>query len=443
MGLFNKKELKRIEELEKENAEYLSKIEQLGAKELFDIQNEIKELQQTKLDVEKDIQEKNEELLDVKRDINSAVFELKAKEEEIKRLDLDLDVMDFGIYTPKYNCMNSEEYATKIKENRNKQKEMIKNKTALNFFDSWTLDGSLTKGRAMNNDNMKMYLRAFNNECDSLISKVKFNNFDRIKERIEKCAKALDKLNQRTKISVSYKYLQLKIDELHLVHEYNCKKQEEKEAMRAAREEEREQAKLQKEIEEARKSITKEKKHYENAKEKFVLQLEKCSTDEEKNDIQSKIDEIDVKLAEISKNLENIDYREANKRAGYVYVISNIGSFGEGIYKIGMTRRLEPMDRVDELGDASVPFKFDVHAMIFSDDAPTLENALHKAFDDRKVNMINGRKEFFKVSLEEIEKVVKENHEKLIEFNEIPDAEQYRETLKIKESLTKGKNINE
>ena len=443
MGLFNKKELKRIEELEKENAEYLSKIEQLDAKELFDIQNEIKELQQTKLDVEKDIQEKNEELLDVKRNINSAVFELKAKEEEIKRLDLDLDVMDFGIYTPKYNCMNSEEYATKIKENRNKQKEMIKNKTALNYFDSWTLDGSLAKGRAMNNDNMKMYLRAFNNECDSLISKVKFNNFDRIVERIKKCAKALDKLNQRTKISVSYKYLKLKIDELHLVHEYNCKKQEEKEAMRAAREEEREQAKLQKEIEEARKSITKEKKHYENAKEKFIQQLEKCSTNEEKNDIQLKINEIDEKLAEISKNLESIDYREANKRAGYVYVISNIGSFGEGIYKIGMTRRLEPMDRVDELGDASVPFKFDVHAMIFSDDAPTLENALHKAFDDRKVNMINGRKEFFKVSLEEIEKVVKENHEKLIEFNEIPDAEQYRETLKIKESLTKGKNINE
>ena len=213
--------------------------------------------------------------------------------------------------------------------------------------------------------------------------------------------------------------------------------------MRAAREEEREQAKLQKEIEEARKSINKEKKHYENAKEKLILQLEKCSTDEEKSDIQSKINEIDEKLAEINKNLEDIDYREANKRAGYVYVISNIGSFGEGIYKIGMTRRLEPMDRVDELGDASVPFKFDVHAMIFSDDAPALENALHKAFDDRKVNMINGRKEFFRVSLEEIEKVVKENHEKLIEFNEVPDAEQYRETLKIKESLIKGKNIDE
>ncbi len=437
MGFFNKKELKRIDELEKENAEYLSRIEQLGGKELIDIQNEINELQQAKLNAEKNIQEKNKELLDIKRKINSAVSELNEKKEKINELDLDLYAMDFGIYTPKYNCMNSEEYAAKIKENRNKQKEMIKNKTALNYSDNWTLDGSLAKGQALNNDNMKMYLRAFNNECDSLISKVKFNNFDKIEERINKCAKALNKLNQRNKISVSPRYLLLKTDELHLVHEYNCKKQEEKDAMRAAREEEREQAKLQKEIEEARKSIAKEKKHYENAKEKFIQQLEKCSTDEERNDIQLKINEIDIKLAEISKNLENIDYREANKRAGYVYVISNIGSFGEGIYKIGMTRRLVPMDRVDELGDASVPFRFDVHAMIFSDDAPTLENTLHKAFDDRKVNMINGRKEFFKVTLKEIEDVVKANHEKLIEFNEIPDAEQYRETCKIKEALSK------
>ena len=100
-----------------------------------------------------------------------------------------------------------------------------------------------------------------------------------------------------------------------------------------------------------------------------------------------------------------------------------------------MTRRLEPQDRIDELGDASVPFRFDVHAMIFSDDAPKLENALHKAFENKKVNMINGRKEFFKVSLDEIEKVVKENHDSLIEFNKTADADQYRETLKIKEKM--------
>ena len=140
-------------------------------------------------------------------------------------------------------------------------------------------------------------------------------------------------------------------------------------------------------------------------------------------------------LSEIDKSMKDIDYRAANARAGYVYIISNVGSFGENVYKIGMTRRLEPMDRVDELGDASVPFNFDVHAMIFSDDAPSLEAALHKAFEDRKVNMINTRREFFNVTLDEIEEVVKKNYDKTVEFTRLAPAEQYRESLKIKEKL--------
>ena len=129
--------------------------------------------------------------------------------------------------------------------------------------------------------------------------------------------------------------------------------------------------------------------------------------------------------------MKDIDYREANKKAGYVYIISNIGSFGENVYKIGMTRRLNPMDRVDELGDASVPFKFDVHALIFSDDAPKLESALHHAFESKKVNMINGRREFFRVTLDETKNVVNENYDKTVDFIMIPKAEQYRETQKI------------
>ena len=138
--------------------------------------------------------------------------------------------------------------------------------------------------------------------------------------------------------------------------------------------------------------------------------------------------EIESHLQHIDQEIKDIDYREANQKAGYVYIISNIGSFGEGIYKIGMTRRLDPQDRVDELGDASVPFKFDVHAMIFSDDAPALEAALHRAFDSRKVNMVNNRKEFFRVTLDEIEDVVKKSYDKTVEFTRLPQAEQYRET---------------
>ena len=148
-----------------------------------------------------------------------------------------------------------------------------------------------------------------------------------------------------------------------------------------------------------------------------------------------KKEQIVNELSEIDKSMKDIDYRAANARAGYVYIISNVGSFGENVYKIGMTRRLEPMDRVDELGDASVPFNFDVHAMIFSDDAPSLEAALHKAFEDRKVNMINTRREFFNVTLDEIEEVVKKNYDKTVEFTRLAPAEQNRESLKNKEQL--------
>ena len=141
--------------------------------------------------------------------------------------------------------------------------------------------------------------------------------------------------------------------------------------------------------------------------------------------------ELNSDLEQVSKDKLDIENREKNTRAGYVYVISNIGSFGEDVYKIGMTRRLEPLDRVKELGDASVPFQFDVHAMIFSDDAPTLENALHKKFADKSVNKINMRKEFFKVSLDDIESEVKKNHNAVVNFTKIAAAKEYRESLAI------------
>ena len=196
----------------------------------------------------------------------------------------------------------------------------------------------------------------------------------------------------------------------------------------------REEAKLQKEIEETRKKIAKEQSHYQNALSHIEQQIE-TANEADKVELLKKKEQIVNELSEIDKSMKDIDYRAANARAGYVYIISNVGSFGENVYKIGMTRRLEPMDRVDELGDASVPFNFDVHAMIFSDDAPSLEAALHKAFEDRKVNMINTRREFFNVTLDEIEEVVKKNYDKTVEFTRLAPAEQYRESLKIKEQL--------
>lgn len=446
MGLFNKKELEQIEQLNNELNNLKSLQDELGVTNVIQSKTKIDEMQKEyELKFKNDENEHNNKLINinnqiaksendlskVKEQLNQITLEIESKKKDLYDVEETLLNESFGIYKPRHNCMNSDEYAEKIKKNRSQQKAMIKSKSALSYFNDWVLDGSKAKGKAMNNDNMKMVLRAFNNECDVLISKVKYNNIDRITKQIWKSAEAIDKLNVRNKISILSSYIRLKIEELQLVYEYECKKQEEKEAIRAARAEEREQAKLAKEIEEARKKIIKEQTHYENAKMSYIKQLENAS-DEDKIELNNKINEIDDKLKEIKKNVEDIDYREANQRAGYVYVISNIGAFGENIYKIGMTRRLDPQDRVDELGDASVPFTFDVHAMIFSDDAPKLEAALHNAFDKKKVNMVNGRKEFFKVTLEEIEKVIKENHDKLVEIKKIPDAEQYRESLILK-----------
>ncbi|MDE6056341.1 MAG: GIY-YIG nuclease family protein, partial [Lachnospiraceae bacterium] len=172
-----------------------------------------------------------------------------------------------------------------------------------------------------------------------------------------------------------------------------------------------------------------EQSHYQTAYERIQRQLQ---NDPNNKDLLQKKAELEEHLSDIDTALNDIDYRQANMKAGYVYVISNIGAFGKDVYKIGMTRRLDPQDRIDELGNASVPFNFDVHAMIFSDDAPALEAALHRAFEDQKLNMVNHRREFFHVSLDEIKKVIKDNFDKTVEFIDVPDAEQYRISLRMR-----------
>ncbi|MDD6512819.1 DUF4041 domain-containing protein [Sharpea azabuensis] len=439
MGLFNKKELQRIEELERELKEKNYQLDQANkiveetkGKTILEIDMMIDSKNKEKDGIASVIQELISNKNELENKIDQLNQSIESKEKEIKQLDDDVALLEFGFYEPKYNCMNSKEYAEKIKEVRSKQKEMVKAKQALHYFDSWTLDGSLSKGRAMNNDNMKMYMRAYNNECDNLISKVKFNNIEKIKERIKKVGVQLDNLNKRSKLSITNMYENLKIEELELCYEYERKKQEEKDLLREQREQEREEAKLKAEIKAARAKVNKDINQFNNAL-KALLEREKDISESERDEWKKQVEEIQAKISEKNDELEDIDYREMNAKAGYVYVISNIGAFGENVFKIGMTRRLEPQDRIDELGSASVPFKFDVHAMIFSDDAPKLEAMLHKTFEKNKMNMINQRKEFFNVSLAEIEKAVHDNYDPLVQFKEVPDAEQYRESQKIKE----------
>lgn len=395
------------------------------------------------LDYSKFVQELKEEETFLKSEISNLEdklkyleYEIEGKKKEIVVLDEELLIQEFGLYEPVYDFASSEQYKDKLKVIRDTQKTMIKNKTAVSYFDGWTVNGSVVEGRKMTNANIKQIIRTFNTECETIIDKAKFNNIEVMKQRINKSFEALNKMNVTNKVSLTSRFLELKIAELHLAYEYRLKKQEEKEEQKRIREELREQAKVQKELQEAKKNITKDITHFTNALKDIEKQLlSEELTDKKRNLLLEKQEKLQMQLIELNEKLVDIDYRQNNQKAGYVYVISNIGSFGEDIYKIGMTRRLDPQDRVDELGDASVPFKFDVHAMIFTEDAPALENALHKAFENKKVNMINARREFFNVTLEEIEHVVKANYDKTVDFKRTADAEQYRESLKMRKNI--------
>lgn len=411
--------------------------------EIDEVKNDLSLIKLTKeeseyLNLKKEIEFKTNELCELKNkeeetlkrmksDENALLEKIKSLNEELIQLDEELLLQSFGLYTPRYNLVESKSYKNKLDEIRRKQKDMIKNKTALNYYDGWTLDGSIQKGRAMNNDNMKMVLRAFNNECEASIQKVKFNNITSIENKIIKSAEAINKINVRNKIEITKAYLNLKLEELYLAYEYECKKEEEREEQRQIKERLREEAKRLAEIEKLKEKVRKEKEHLENALAKYKEQLV-SAPDELSVEIENKIAELEDAIQNAIKKEEDIENEEANNRAGYVYVISNIGAFGENVYKIGMTRRLEPFDRIKELSSASVPFSFDVHAMIFSEDAPGLENTLHKEFANNRVNLVNKRKEFFNVTLEEIERVVKSNHNSTIEFTKIAIAEEYRQS---------------
>lgn len=429
-----------IEELKQENIrlqDELSHAQSLLTPEMQNAQKlheRIGKLNAQKSTLENNIKDIESDITQRRSNIEQLDLEIKNREKQIIDLDDEILVQDFGLYRPHYNFANALDYKEKLAEIRSRQKALIKNKDAVTGNTNWQVNGSVLKGRKMVNDTQKLLLRAFNTECDELISKVKYTNYDASLNRIYKSAEAISKLGTIMDISIKHAYLNLKVEELRLAFEYQQKKQEEKEAQKAARAEMREAARLQKEIEAQRKKIEKEQTHYQTAYDRLMKQLEHSPDDEA---LLSKKAELENQLKDIDKAIKDIDYREANQRAGYVYVISNIGAFGPDVYKIGMTRRLDPQDRVDELGDASVPFNFDVHAMIFSDDAPALETALHKAFEDRKLNMVNTRREFFHVTLNEIKDVVKKNFDKTVEFIDVPDAEQYRISLKMQQEMHK------
>lgn len=360
-------------------------------------------------------------------ELNRLIYQINEAKEILVETNEQALMQSFGMYTPRYAFANSTLYKDRLANIRSTQKELIKSGYAATGNTNWTVNGDPRQGQKMISDLQKLLIRCFNSECDDVVEHVKFNNIDASEKRIDTCFSMISKLGSVCGVAITENYRNLKLQELFLAYEYQIAKQAEKEALKQLRAEERERAKLEKEIAEARRKIEKEQKHYTNALIKLNEQILSSAENDLPNLLEKKA-ELEQQLTTLDASMNQIDYREANQKAGYVYIISNIGAFGEDVYKIGMTRRLVPMERIDELGDASVPFDFDVHALIFSNNAPALEAALHKAFEDKKLNLVNHRREFFKVSLEEIKAVVKANFDQTVDFVDIPPAEQFRQT---------------
>jgi len=391
---------------------------------LMDIEKEVAIQAKKKLNIENDIKSQKEKFekdyAEAKEIYNRLKTELSLYQENVENLE-------YGIYEASFSFDTSEKFKEAIKEVRNKQKALVRNKNACICHTNWEVGGSKREGSKMVNRQLKITLKAFNAQCDALVSGVNWNNANRYIERLKKEAEQLNTMNEVLNITISSTYINLKIDELRLTQEYREKKYLEREIAREERAQTREEERAKREYEAEIKKAEKERKLFEKAIEEAKKQLGLVSSEELKM-LEEKITDLQSKLSEAEERAERaISMAQITKR-GHIYIISNIGSFGEGIYKIGMTRRLDPIDRVNELGDASVPFKFDVHAIIKSDNAPELEKQLHSHFDNLRVNKINTRREYFRVTLEEIEDFLKENVEVEYDMVILPEAKEYRET---------------
>lgn len=382
---------------------------------ILDIDTELKKLDETKTAEVETIEK-------LKKDYKDKLSIYKSLVQTIAIYDEEIELAEWGLYKPHFDFGTSEKFKEAIKQVKAQQREMVQNKEAIYCNTAWVLEGKRSEGIKMTNRSIRLTARSFNSECDAAIANTRWNNVLTMEKRIRKAFETINQLNASNDIHISNRYLELKLKELRLTHEYHEKKQAEKDRLSEIRRQEREEKKLQEELEKA----IKEEQTYDSLLKKAKEQAARA-TGERLSELNAKIEQLQADLTIAHEKSERAKSMAEQTKRGHIYVISNIGSFGTNVYKIGMTRRLDPEERVRELGDASVPFGFDIHALVFTENAPELEGKLHKAFEDRRLNLVNTRREFFHAELSEI----REKVEELIpsaEFVETVEARQYKES---------------
>ena len=330
-------------------------------------------------------------------------------------------LQEVGIYAYSHPLEDSVQYRERLGVLQDSIASMAKSGEAITGTNKWAVNGSAKDGAKMVADFQKLMLRTYNNEADNVVRTMKPYKLEAGLERIDKVRATIKKLGAIMKVEIADAYHALRVEELQLTADYLAKVADEKEQEREERARLKEEAAARRELEAARAKLEKERSHYATVIQALVA----------KNDPEA-LAQAREKQDEIEKAIAGVTARAANTRAGYVYVISNIGAFGRRVVKIGMTRRLEPLDRVRELGDASVPFRFDVHAIVFSDDAVGLETALHRRFATWRVNLVNNHREFFFVKPSEVRAALTELKGDLLSFVEEPEALEWHQSRNIR-----------
>lgn len=359
--------------------------------------------------------------------LDQEIEEKRAENRTLSQLNQDLSetvkFYNLNFYEPKYNFERSLDFERALNTNRNDQKAIIKNDKAT-AWDGYSGDKKIS-GLLQ-----KLLLRTFNSECDLLIQGVDYKNIVVYENRINNSFEQLNRLTLKYGVMITDNYLELKLAELRICHEYQEKKQQEAEEQRQIKEIMRDEIRAEREMEKAKADAEREEQKYQSLLDK-MLEAARQAQGPELDRMNAQIAILQQQLDEAKEKERSISQAQLTK-AGYVYVISNVGSFGENVFKVGMTRRLEPQERVDELGDASVPFQFDVHAMIYRENAPEFETALHLELESFRVNKINPRKEFFRISLDQIEEIARK-YKADICITKLAEAKEYRQTLAIEQ----------
>jgi hypothetical protein len=337
--------------------------------------------------------------------------------DELILLDDARALQHVGIYRYHHPLENAVAYRERLDVLTGRIAESVKAGTAIETSNMFTFDGSLSKGRAMTRDLSALMLRAYNAEAENVVRTLRAGNVDAARKRLEKSRATIARLGAMMQMRISDGFHALRLEEIELTADYQMKREEEKEAAREERERLREERRVEQELAAAREKLDKERAH-------ILAVLERL------RQAGGSDPALEQKLADVDAAVAQNDFRAANIRAGYIYVISNRGAFGEHVVKIGLTRRLEPMERVLELGDASVPFRFDVHALFFSEDAVSLEADLHAHFRERRVNWANDRREFFFATPHEVREALAERTGNLLEFIEDPESLEYLQSVR-------------